>query len=86
MFVLTRYTMHVNLDILHPHFPKYEDKRLQIPKTRFAKHIFALCEFRCRRLQNQKTNIQKYLTTPFAKLKNSRLTILISGFLEITEN
>ena len=85
-FVLTRYTMHVNLDILHPHFPKYEKERLQIPKTRIAKNIFALCEFRCRHLQNQKTNIRKYLTTPFAKSKNSGLTILISGFLEISEN
>ena len=78
--------MHVNLDILHPHFPKYEKERLQIPNTRIAKHIFALGEFRCRHLQYQKTNIRKYLTTPFAKFKNSRLTILISGFFEISEN
>ena len=78
--------MHVNLDILHPHFPTYEKERWQIPKTRFAKHIFALCEFRFRHLQNQKTNIRKYQTTPLAKFKNSRLAILISGFFEITEN
>ena len=84
MFVLTRYTMHVNLDILHPHFPKYKRGRLQFPKTRFAKHISALCEFRVRHLESQKTNIRKYLTTPFAKFKNSRLTIF--GFFEITEN
>ena len=72
--------------ILHPHFPKYEKERLQIPKTRFAKYIFAFCEFRFRHLQNQKTNIRKYLTTPFAKFKKNRLTILISGFFEISEN
>ena len=77
-FVLTRYTMHVNLDILHPHFPKYEKERWQIPKTRFANIISAFCEFRFRHLQNQKTNIRKYLTTPFAQFKNNRLTILIS--------
>ena len=84
-FVLTRYTMHVNLDILHPHFPKYEKERLQIPKTRFAKHISAFCEFRFLHLQNQKTNIRKYVTTPFSKFVNNRLQLLISGFREITE-
>ena len=43
-FVLTRYTMHVNLDILHPHVPTYEEERLQIPQTGYAKHISAFCE------------------------------------------
>ena len=76
----TRYTMHVNMEILHPHFPKYKKERLQIPKTRFAKHISAFCEFRFLHLQNQKTNIRKYVVTPFAKFNNNRLELLISGF------
>ena len=78
-FVLTRYTMHVNMEILHPHFPKYKKERLQTPKTRFAKNISAFCEFRFLHLQNQKTNIRKYVITALAKVKNSRLQILISG-------
>ena len=84
-FVSTRYTMHVNMEILHPHFPKYKKERLQIPKTRFAKHISAFCEFRFLHLQNQKTNIRKYVTTPFSKFENNRLQFLISGSREITE-
>ena len=80
-----RYTMHVNMEILHPHFPKYKKERLQIPKTRFAKFISAFCEFRFLHLQNQKTNIRKYVTTPFSKFENNRLQFLMSGFREITE-
>ena len=83
-FVSPRYTMHVNMEILHPHFPKYKNERLQIPKTRFAKHISAICEFRILHLQNQKTNIRKYVTTPFSKFENNRLHLLMSGFREIT--
>ena len=85
-FVLTRYTMHVNREILHPDFPKYKKERLQIPKTRFAKNISALCEFRFLHLQNQKANICKYVITPFSKFENNRLQLLMSGFREITEN
>ena len=81
----TRYTMHVNMETLHPHFPKYKKERLQIPKTRLAKSISAFCEFRFLHLQNQKTNIRKYVTTPFSKFQNNRLQLLLSGFREITE-
>ena len=65
-FVSARYTMHVNMEILHPHFPKYKKSRLPIPKTRFAKLISAFCKFRFLHLQNHKTNIRKYVTTPFS--------------------
>ena len=85
-FVSARYTMHVNMEILHPHFPKYKKERLQLPRTRFAKHISAFCEFRFLHLQNQKTNIRKYVITPFSKFENNRLQLLMSGFREITEN
>ena len=78
-FESTRYTMHVNMEILHPHFPKYKKERLQIPKTRFAKHISAFCEFRFLHLQHQKTSVRTYVITPFANFKNSRLQILNSG-------
>ena len=84
-FESTRYTMHVNMEILHPHFPKYKSERLQIPKTRLAKHISAFCEFRFMHLQNQKTNIRKYVTTPYSKIENNRLQLLMSGFREIPE-
>ena len=70
-----RYTMHVNMEILHPHFPKYKKERLQIPKSRFAKNISAFCEFRFLHLQIQKT----YVITPFANFKHSRRQILHSG-------
>ena len=75
----TRYTMHVNVEILHPHFPKYKKERLQIPKTRFAKHLSAFCKLRILHLQNQKTSVRTYVITPFANFKNSRLQILYSG-------
>ena len=75
----TRYTMHVNMEILHPHFPKYKNERLQIPKSRFAKNISAFCEFRFLHLQNQKTSVRTYVITPFANFKHSRRPILHSG-------
>ena len=75
----TRYTMHVNMEILHPHFPKYKNERLQIPKPRFAKNNFAFCEFRFLHLQNQKTSVRTYVITPFANFKHSRRQILHSG-------
>ena len=84
-FLSTRYTMHVNMEILHPHFPKYKNERLQIPKSRFAKNISAFCEFRFLHLQNQKTIIRKYVITPFSNFENSRLRSLIPDLREITE-
>ena len=74
-----RYTMHVNMEILHPPFPKYKEERLQIPKTRFANTISAFCEFRFLHLQNQKTSVRTYVITPFANFKHSRRQILHSG-------
>ena len=67
-------------------FQSTRKRDCKLPKHDLQKNISAFCEFRFLHLQNQKTNIRKYLTTPFAKFKNSRLTILISGFFEITEN
>ena len=37
-------------------------------------------------LQYQKTNIRKYVITPFSNFENSRLRSLISGLREIAEN
>ena len=71
--------MHVNMETLHPHFPKYKKGELQIPKTRFAKHDLAFCEFRFLHLQNQKTSVRTYVITPFANFKHSRRQILHSG-------
>jgi len=74
------------MEILHPHFPKYKNERLQIPTPRFAKNNFAFCEFRFLHLQNQKTDIRKHVITPFSNFENSRLQSLISGLRDITEN
>ena len=78
--MLTRYTMHVNLDILHPHFPKYEKERLQIPKTRFANK--KSCTLRIPISAFAKSEKLAFAHTgshPLQISKNSRLQILYSG-------
>ena len=66
-------------------FQSTRERDCKFPKTRFAKNISAICEFRFRHLQNQKTNIRKYVITPSAKFENSRLKMLVAFFFEFTE-
>ena len=54
--------------------------------NRALQKFSAFCEFRFLHLQNQKTNIRKYVITPFSNFENSRLRSLISGLRDITEN
>ena len=66
-------------------FQSTRKRDCKFQKHALQKNISAICEFRFRHLQNQKTNIRKYVITPFSIFENSRLRSLISGLSDITE-
>ena len=67
-------------------FQSTRKRDCKFPKHALQKIISAFYEFRILHLQNQKTNIRKYVITPFSNFENSRLQSLISGLRDITEN